>query len=587
MSNTQDTPSQITLGDVLGQTYLGLRLVVGSNNDLKRLVSGAHAIEVANPSRWVSSNWLALTTGLRLKSRPQAQRELIQELKASGITALGFGLGVNFNAIPKALIEEAEALEFPLFSVPYTTGFAEVIAFVNQSLASPHLNTLLRFVSMQDYLLSSLSEPAPLSSICNRMSQLLRVEVMILGTQYEIIAFDQRHNDVNRHKEVAEAVKRQLQIELPHLENASSSQRKDKTGHHFRPWTPSSLNESEFDKEDRVEAAEYVSAVIDFNTIDLAGTAISVGSRHAIVGWLVTLDTAVSGSSAHLRLPLLRSTAHLIAATLQQRENSLRATDIKRRTLMKELATNPSIQQNQTSSESHTSLRRHSVENLISIGIETESAGWILHIEPFELPRRGSLTINELNQIATKVVYLLKSPYLIDLLPKGVAIYVQDEDFEFESFVNALVESTSFLIGISERYVGLRHLPQMMREAEYCLSLLRETHSMTGNIGDRVRSFQELSLTEFVESYVPKTVLRQRRLSLIEPILNQPTLIRTIRVLLKQNLDINSAAKELDIHPNSLRYRVQKVESELGISLRDFHDSVELFLALRGGDSNG
>ncbi len=580
MTNAQDPPSQIALGDVLGQTYLGLRLVVGTNTDLKRPVSGAHAIEVANPSRWVSSNWIALTTGLRLKSRPQAQRELIQELKTNGITALGFGLGVNFNTTPKALIEEAVALEFPIFTVPYTTGFAEVIAFVNQSLASPHLNTLLRFVSMQDYLLSSLSEPTPLSSICSRMAQLLQVEVVILDPRYNVIASNQRSTSMDQHKEIAEAVRRQLQIELPHLESASSSQRKDKLGHHFRPWTADPADEFELEKvDDEVGAAEYVSAVIDFTTSNLAGTAISVGNRSAILGWLVTLDATKSGSSAHLRLPLLRSTAHLVAATLQQQQSRLRTTDTKRRSLMRELMTT-STQHNPT--ESHTALRRHSIESLLSLGIETESPGWTLYIEPEQLPIRGTLTMSELNQLATTIVSHLKSPYLIDLPPRGVTLYIQEESSEFETFVKTLAETNTYLIGISERYSGLRCILQMTREAEYCVSLLRENSSGPGLYGTQVRSFQELSLTEYVESYVPKDSLRQRRLRHLDPILNQSSLINTMRVLLDHNLDINSAAKELNIHPNSLRYRVQKVEAELGISLRNFHDCVELFLALRG-----
>ncbi len=583
MTYIQEPPSQIALGDVLGQTYLGLRLVVGTASDLKRPVSGAHAIEVANPSRWISSNWLALTTGLRLKSRPQAQRELIQELKANGITALGFGLGVNFNSTPKALIEEAIALEFPIFTVPYTTGFAEVIAFVNQSLASPHLNTLLRFVSMQDYLLSSLSEPAPLSSICNRMSQLLQVEVIILNSHYDVIAFDQRHTDTSQHKDVAEAVRRQLQVELPHLESISSSQRKDKVGHHFRPWTPDPTDEVDIEKvNDEIGAAEYVSAVVDFTTSDLAGTAISVGNRRVILGWLVTLDSGKSGSSAHLRLPLLRSTAHLVAATLQQQQSSLRTTDTKRRSLMREL-TALSTQQNQNLTESHSALRRQTIESLLSLGIETESLGWVLYIEPEQLPLRGTLTVAELNQLAAKVVSPLKSPYLLDLLHKGVSLYVQEELAEFERFVDKLSETNGYLIGISEPFAGLKHIAQMTREAEYCLSLLRESYSTTGLHGTLIRTFQELSLMEYIESYVPKDALRQRRLRLVKPILNQPSLINTMRVLLEHNLDINSAAKDLNIHPNSLRYRVQKVESELGISLRDFHDSVELFLALRRG----
>jgi len=585
-----ETPSKITLGDVLSQTYLGLRLVVGTNEDLKRPVSGAHAIEVANPSRWISSNWIALTTGLRLRSRPQAQRDLILELKEIGITALGFGLGVNFSAIPKALLEEAAAQSFPVFSVPYTTGFAEVIAFVNQSLASPHLNTLLRFVSMQDYLLSSLSEPSPLDAICNRMSQLLGVEVLILGSNYQVLASDFRHQEEGRHKTISNAVREQLGQEMPHLQDTDAIHRQDRNNARGRSYRAKASNSS--DKESSTErgtyepsAADYVSAVVDFRAEAITGTAISVGTRQGILGWLVTTDTDQATTSAHLRLPLLRSTAHLVAATLQQKADLANALDAKRRTVMREIVMGNASQHTYLSKDqpSDPTMRRQVLEGLFSLGLEPSNGGCVLYLEFSNPSTSHSVTPSTLTAATGELSSYLSCPYLIDIFHSGIAIYVQVERTEVEELVRSFDALGNYRIGVSSYGTGLRNLPAMLREAIYCTLRLDDSGQARhrSNFSHRVRFFDDLSLADFIESYVPANEIRGKRRQWITPILDQPALLSTLKALLRHNLDINLASKDLGIHPNSLRYRVQKAETDLGISLKDLNDTVDLYLALR------
>jgi purine catabolism regulator len=55
----------LVLRELLDQPELGLELVAGSPAALRRPVAGAHAIEIANPTRWLDRNWVLLKTGIR------------------------------------------------------------------------------------------------------------------------------------------------------------------------------------------------------------------------------------------------------------------------------------------------------------------------------------------------------------------------------------------------------------------------------------------------------------------------------------------------------------------------------------------
>ena len=69
------------------------------------------------------------------------------------------------------------------------------------------------------------------------------------------------------------------------------------------------------------------------------------------------------------------------------------------------------------------------------------------------------------------------------------------------------------------------------------------------------------------------------QLSELAPLLSQPAYLRTLEAYLDHDLDVGRAARALHLHPNSLRYRLSRVEAVLGRSLRDLPTVVDLFLA--------
>src|SRR5436309_1639699 len=115
-----------TLGDLLGDSNLGLELLTGGEQALRTRIAGAHAIELENPAKWIDAGWMMLTMGVRLRYKPQAQRDLIVELKELGASCLGFGVGLSFKSVPVALLDEARRRDFPVILVPEETQFRDL-----------------------------------------------------------------------------------------------------------------------------------------------------------------------------------------------------------------------------------------------------------------------------------------------------------------------------------------------------------------------------------------------------------------------------------------------------------------------------
>lgn len=130
MATTPGLAGTIELEVLLRDYLLGLVLIVGGGHEGEsRPVQWVHASDLADPAPFLTPRTVLLTTGAqfgRALGRATAER-YVQRLVDAGATALGLGVGLQWDRIPPALIEACERLQLPLFRVPYDTPFIAVV----------------------------------------------------------------------------------------------------------------------------------------------------------------------------------------------------------------------------------------------------------------------------------------------------------------------------------------------------------------------------------------------------------------------------------------------------------------------------
>ena len=180
----------LQLADLLAEESFKLELMSGGPEAAQREVRGAHAVEVDAPARWLGPDWVMLTTGVRLRRNPAAQRELVPQLEAERVSALGFGVGLGFDQVPPALVEVARERGFPVFAVPYETPFREIIHFVDSSRSGGEEHVFRRLTALQRYLVDALRTPQPEQAMVDRLAHFLEASVVLVGTdgRPEIVA---------------------------------------------------------------------------------------------------------------------------------------------------------------------------------------------------------------------------------------------------------------------------------------------------------------------------------------------------------------------------------------------------------------
>lgn len=135
-------------------------------------------------------------------------------------------------------------------------------------------------------------------------------------------------------------------------------------------------------------------------------------------------------------------------------------------------------------------------------------------------------------------------------------------------------------IGIGRLYPSALDLCRSYQEAKTALELSRLL-----NLEKRIAHFDDLGLIRLLAS-VSYEQLNDFSLEYLDPLIsfdeaNETNLLKTLEIFLQESGDFNNTAKNLFIHPNTLRHRIKKIEEILKMDLGKYNDLVNLWTAIK------
>jgi purine catabolism regulator len=125
----------LTVRELLGAPSLSGATVLAGHSGLGRVVRGLNVMEVPDILPWVKPDELLLTTAFPLTRADAAthgelMRDLVTELNAKGLSAIGIKLGRYLDAVPQQALDRADELGFPVLRLPDGVAFDEVLSEV-------------------------------------------------------------------------------------------------------------------------------------------------------------------------------------------------------------------------------------------------------------------------------------------------------------------------------------------------------------------------------------------------------------------------------------------------------------------------
>lgn len=166
---------------------LDLKVCAGGDGVAEREIRWVHITELADPTPWLSGGELLLTTGIPLDTADR-QRKFIRLLTDNGAAGLGFGTGFNHAKVPKALIAEANAADFPVFEVPYETPFIAITEAAFSRLVNEQYDVLSRGIAVNERLERLVLQGGGLNEIAREIAAAVGGSSVVLDARGEVLA---------------------------------------------------------------------------------------------------------------------------------------------------------------------------------------------------------------------------------------------------------------------------------------------------------------------------------------------------------------------------------------------------------------
>jgi len=511
----------LPLGDLIRD--LDVRLVAGEAG-LENAVRWVHISELEDPTPWLSGGELMLTTGIPLDSAAK-QRAFIRILADRNLAGLGFGTGFTHKSLPKALVDEAEKHEFPLFEVPYSVPFIAITEKAFARLVNEQYEVLQRGIAVQRRLERLVLEERGLEEIAATVASAVGGTVAVLDGRGERLA--------------GKGFRRQLSAEaIATIRKEALSHAGD--GHPFVPSHPNVAGRA------------------------LAHPVISPGGGPPQAWVVIVRDSGGLGDFERL---ILQQTVAVVALELMRRRV---ARETERRLAGDVLAA--ALGGRMDPAE----LRRR----LEPFGIGEEAAVLVLALDD---PGEAAASLEA--ALAADACSAVVAPHSAGGREVLCAVF-DCADRDAVEVATAARRDLARERGAVRAAVSRPAPPDRLRHSFHEARCALEATAFDNGSAPEVASWRDLGAFTLLLSIQDDDALDLYCDSVLGPIERGDEeyggeLLRSLEAFIEQNGQWERAARQVYCHRHTLRYRMRKVEELTGRDLSRAHDRIEFWLALR------
>lgn len=516
-ADIRHTDRMIRLAELLARRELGLLTIAGCENADGVELLGAEVCELPDPRPWLDSGWMLLTTGVALGHGAHVQRLLVERAADARAAAIGFSVGLVHADVPDTVRETCELLSLPLVAIPAVTPFGLVLAAIAQRSGPHELQTAQRTLAMQTYLMEALAAPEPEAELLRRLGSLLSGTALLADE--------------------TGAVEGAPNAALPHALWGPLRGGRGVRLHHLR-------------------GVRYVTAPI--------------GDRVGARRWLVVAGApdALPDQLARRALASAERLVRLIHRARPPRPAEARA--VRAELAQALLGWRPAGDRQQLGHRAAA----------LGLGVDEPLNVAVLRLRPApRQPREErSQQLGRAHGEIEEQLTLAAVPFLIAHHQHDVVLVVPAPATPaLEASLADLAAAQVLLdVGIGRAAATLDGLPRSYLDARFAVEQLAASEASTP--APRVLSHDAFDLATSVVCEAEPALLDRRRDALADARLGAP-LRETLAAYLAHQLDVPRTAAALNLHPNSVRYRLSRIERELGRSLAEPATIANLYLA--------
>ena len=152
--------------------------VLNANADLTRQISSADITETPDVWDYINENTLLITTGMAFKDNPALLADFIEKLNTKPVPALAIKLGRFIDALPQAVLEKANALQFPILLIPKESTLGSISHTILSYLWNSQVKTLSYAIAVQRDFSKRVLSNAPVESLIHQLANMVNRSIL-------------------------------------------------------------------------------------------------------------------------------------------------------------------------------------------------------------------------------------------------------------------------------------------------------------------------------------------------------------------------------------------------------------------------
>lgn len=180
---------RITVREALKLPALKDAILLAGEAGLDRVITSVNIMEVPDIAKFVKKDELLLTTAYPIKDDLAAQTNLIPELVKHGLAGLAIKPARYLHEIPKVMVKQAEEMDFPLIKLPIDASFNEIINPILAEILNRQATILRRNEEVHRSLANIVLDGGSLREIARMLASLLHAPVSIHNARMKLQAY--------------------------------------------------------------------------------------------------------------------------------------------------------------------------------------------------------------------------------------------------------------------------------------------------------------------------------------------------------------------------------------------------------------
>lgn len=529
------------------------RLIAGING-VDRMVVAVNIQEVPEVDRWMGGGEILFTSGYAFGEQEEVCH-LLERLVERGLTAMVIKPGQYLDVIPDYIIQKANELGLPLFTMPSDLPYMDCILPIMSRITDDHYSAYERTERIHNQLLQAMVGEEGLAGITEILYHVIGAPVLLLSTQGELLNVESGDR-----------------IDAIYIEALQEMFRNYIAGHRRKLLQ---------NKSNMIQLEDGIKRVC-----------IPVASQNELMVYML-LDCHIENIH-NTDLIAVENAGMIITVTILQ----------ERAFLERERSTYSQLLSDIMNRKYTDILTVHHRLNHIGFDYSHEIMVCQIGADDFEdyiSDRQMRIDENSIQIIKSRIQSIVT-----DYIRSGVrtALCMQDgaemailfsvrsesdiKDVRIRiSEVLTLLESEyedlGFSAGIGTAVRDINKAEQSWKEAKLAKKVGRMVNRQTTQ---RVTMVDDLGCLSFLYQMAGSRDLLRFYDSYMEELIrydekNGMNLIRTLEVYFENNKNIRRTADELFVHKNSVIYRLKKVESIIGEKLEDSETAFNLQMCLK------